>query len=135
MPNVSRVLTFKLRADGQLPDVDWTPNVVFNPPPRTASPEAEEAGFALYQDTCTGCHGLNAVSGLLVPDLRGSGLIHDADSWDKVVREGILAKRGMAGFADYLNREQSEAIRAYIIREAHRGKELQEARASSSAAR
>ena len=135
LPNVSRVLTFKLGADGQLPDVDWQPNVVFNPPPRTASAEAEQAGFALYQDTCMGCHGLNAVSGLLVPDLRGSGLIHDAESWDKVVREGILAKRGMASFADYLDREQSEAIRAYIIREAHRGKQLQEERAAASAAR
>ncbi len=135
MPNVSRVLTFKLGAEGQLPPVDWQPSVVFDPPPRSASAEVEEAGFALYQDTCMGCHGLNAVSGLLVPDLRGSGLIHDADSWDKVVREGILAKRGMASFADYLDREQSEAIRAYIIREAHRGKQLQEQQAAASAAR
>ena len=71
-----------------------------------------------------GCHGLNAVSGLLVPDLRGSGMIHSAESWDQVVRGGILAKRGMASFEPYLTREQSEAIRAYVIREAWRGKEL-----------
>ncbi len=132
MPNVSRVLTFKLGADGELPPVEWKPSVVFNPPPRTADADTEQEGFALYQDICMGCHGLNAVSGLLVPDLRGSGLIHDATAWDKVVREGILAKRGMASFADYLDTEQSEAIRAYVIREAWRGKELQEARASTN---
>ena len=131
MPNVSRVLTFKLGADGSLPPVDWKPAVVFNPPPRTADAETEQEGFALYQDLCMGCHGLNAVSGLLVPDLRGSGLIHDAGSWNRVVREGILAKRGMASFGDYLTREQSEAIRAYIIREAHRAKDLQQARAGN----
>ena len=129
MPNVSRVLTFKLGADGALPPVNWRPTVVFNPPKRTADAEAEQEGFALYQDLCMGCHGLNAVSGLLVPDLRGSGWLHDAGGWDKVVREGLLANNGMASFADYLDREQSEAIRAYVIREAWRGKELQEARA------
>ena len=51
-----------------------------------------------------------------------------------MVREGLLASNGMAGFADYLDREQSEAIRAYIIREAWRGKALQEAQASADAA-
>lgn len=32
LPNVSRVLTFKLGAEKQLPAVDWRPTVVFNPP-------------------------------------------------------------------------------------------------------
>jgi PQQ-dependent dehydrogenase (methanol/ethanol family) len=134
MPNVSRVLTFKLGADGQLPPVNWRPSVVFNPPPRTAKPDVEQQGFALYQDICMGCHGLNAVSGLLVPDLRGSGWLHDTEGWNKVVREGLLAGNGMASFADYLDREQSEAIRAYIIREAWRGKELAAARAAAESA-
>ena len=134
MPNVSRVLTFKLGADGKLPPVNWRPTVAFNPPQRTAEADVEEKGFALYQDICMGCHGLNAVSGLLVPDLRGSGWLHDADGWDKVVREGLLANNGMASFADYLDREQSEAIRAYIIREAWRGKALADEKASAGAA-
>jgi mono/diheme cytochrome c family protein len=130
MPNVSRVLTFKLGANGQLPPVKWRPSVAFKPPQRTADAEAEQEGFALYQDICMGCHGLNAVSGLLVPDLRGSGWLHDAGGWNKVVREGLLATNGMASFGAYLDEEQSEAIRAYIIREAWRGKEVQEARSA-----
>ena len=133
MPNVSRVLTFKLGADGDLPPVEWRPAVAFNPPERTADPDTEQEGFALYQDICMGCHGLNAVSGLLIPDLRGSGMIHSAESWDQVVRGGILAPRGMASFEPYLTKEQSEAIRAYIIREAWRGKEVADARAAGQA--
>ena len=73
-----------------------------------------------------GCHGLNAVSGLLIPDLRGSGFIHTADAWKSVVLEGALAERGMADFSFVLNEEQAEAIRAYIIQQAWRAKNLQE---------
>ncbi|MCB1846592.1 MAG: PQQ-dependent dehydrogenase, methanol/ethanol family, partial [Halieaceae bacterium] len=39
LPNVSRVLTFKLGADGKLPQPDWQPRVVFNPPAQTGSEE------------------------------------------------------------------------------------------------
>ncbi|MCX2980293.1 PQQ-dependent dehydrogenase, methanol/ethanol family [Halieaceae bacterium IMCC14734] len=124
LPNVSRVLTFKLGADGTLPPVEWRPTVVFNPPSRSASAELEARGFALYQDGCMGCHGLNAVSGLLIPDLRGSAYLHDADGWNAVVREGALAEQGMADFSAYFDREESEAIRAYVIQQAWRGKEL-----------
>jgi quinohemoprotein ethanol dehydrogenase len=132
LPNVSRVLTFKLGADGRLPPVDWRPAVQFNPPPRSAAAETEQRGFRLYQELCMGCHGLNAISGLLIPDLRGSAWLHYAAGWNAVVREGALAARGMADFSAYLSREQSEAIRAYVIGEAWAGKawEEQQARAA-----
>jgi quinohemoprotein ethanol dehydrogenase len=126
MPNVSRVLTFKLGGDGALPEVNWRPAVVFNPPPRAAEEAIEREGFGLYQDICMGCHGLNAVSGLIIPDLRGSAWLHDADGWNSVVREGLLSKNGMASFGGHITREESEAIRAYVIQQAWRGKELQE---------
>ena len=75
-----------------------------------------------------GCHGLNAVSGLIIPDLRGSPFIQSADSWNAVVRDGALAARGMANFSAYLNREESESIRAYVIEQAWRGAKLREAK-------
>jgi mono/diheme cytochrome c family protein len=77
-----------------------------------------------------GCHGLNAVSGLIIPDLRGSAWLHDPDGWNSVVREGLLSKNGMASFGEQLSREESDAIRAYVIQQAWRGKELQEAQAA-----
>jgi quinohemoprotein ethanol dehydrogenase len=124
LPNVSRVLTFKLGGDGELPPVKWRPRVTFNPPAMIADDATVREGFALYQDLCMGCHGLNAVSGLLIPDLRGSAYLHDTGGWDAVVREGRLAERGMAAQGDWLDKTQSEAIRAYVIQQAHRGQDL-----------
>jgi quinohemoprotein ethanol dehydrogenase len=125
LPNVSRVLTFKLGADGSLPAVPWKPSVDFNPPEQTADDGEIRQGFALYQDICMGCHGLNAVSGLLIPDLRGSGYLHQASAWNKVVREGMLSEQGMPGLGEIVNQEEAEAIRAYVIQQAWRGKQLQ----------
>jgi mono/diheme cytochrome c family protein len=71
-----------------------------------------------------GCHGLNAVSGLLVPDLRGSGYLWDEAGWNDVVMNGLLKDRGMASFADNISVEDSEKIRAYVIQQAHRAKGL-----------
>jgi PQQ-dependent dehydrogenase (methanol/ethanol family) len=125
MPNVSRVLTFTLGADGKLPAVDWQASVSFDPPEQTADDATIGEGFAEYQDVCMGCHGLNAVSGLLIPDLRASALLHDQTGWDSVVRDGALREKGMAAFADQVSPEQSRAIRAYVIQQAWRGLNLQ----------
>jgi len=124
LPNVSRVLSFKLGADGALPPVKWRPVVAFNPPPQEADDATVREGFATYQDVCMGCHGLNAVSGLLIPDLRGSAYLWDPAGWNDVVLGGRLRERGMASFADNITPAQSDAIRAYIIQQAQRGAEL-----------
>jgi quinohemoprotein ethanol dehydrogenase len=126
MPNISRVLTFKLGAKGSLPTVDWQPTVAFNPPEQTASEEEIKLGLETFQDICMGCHGLNAVSGLLIPDLRGSAYLWDAQGWNEVVRGGKLKDKGMASFADNLSENESQAVRAYVIQQAHRGKALQQ---------
>ena len=131
MPNVSRVLTFKLGATGNLPEIEWKPVVEFNPPEQTASAEGIAEGFVEYQDACLGCHGLNAVSGLLVPDLRTSPLLHDDKSWDSVVLDGARGAQGMPPFGDLLREDESQAIRAYVIQQAWRGLNLQNAAASA----
>lgn len=126
MPNVSRVLTFKLGAEQALPEQDWEPTVTFNPPALNATDRTLHEGFATYQDICMGCHGLNAVSGLLIPDLRGSAYLWDKDGWEAVVRGGKLRDRGMAAFGDNISAAQSEAVRAYVIQQSHRAKKLQQ---------
>jgi quinohemoprotein ethanol dehydrogenase len=126
LPNVSRVLTFKLGAKKQLPAVDWRPTVAFNPPAQSADDAVIREGFALYQDICMGCHGLNAVSGLLIPDLRGSGYLHKAEAWKQVVLGGALRSKGMPAMDTLLDETEIEAIRAYVIQQAWRGKQLQE---------
>lgn len=126
VPNVSRVLTFKLGADSTLPEVDWQPTVVFNPPEQAASDAEIRNGYALYQDICMGCHGLNAVSGLLIPDLRGSAYLHHAEGWQEVVLGGKLRANGMPAHDELLVEDESEAIRAYVIQQAWRGKALKD---------
>ena len=124
LPNVSRVLTFKLGAKGRLPEVDWKPTVVFDPPEQQADADTIVAGHRLYQDTCMGCHGLNAVSGLLVPDLRASAFLHDEAGWNGVVRDGLLSGKGMPAMGNVIDVDESEAIRAYVIQEAWRAQRL-----------
>ena len=126
LPNVSRVLTFKLGANNQLPEMQWQPAVTFDPPQQFADETSLQAGFINYQDSCMGCHGLNAVSGLLVPDLRGSGYLHSKEAWNAVVHDGALKTNGMPGFDGILSVEQTETIRAYVIQQAWRGSQLQE---------
>ena len=133
MPNVSRVLTFKLGGGASLPKVKWRPTVTFNPPELTANAETIALGFETYQDVCMGCHGLNAVSGLLIPDLRGSAYLWDEQGWEAVVRGGQLKDRGMASFADNVSAEEAQAIRAYVIQQSHRGQALRKAAGKSTA--
>lgn len=135
LPNVSRVLTFKLGGKATLPAVAWQPTVVFNPPKLVASEDTIALGFATYQDVCMGCHGLNAVSGMLIPDLRGSAYLWDETGWDAVVLGGRLKERGMASFAGNISAEQAQAIRSYVIQQAHRGQALRQAAASQDETR
>jgi quinohemoprotein ethanol dehydrogenase len=131
LPNVSRVLTFKLGGKASLPEVTWRPTVVFNPPAQTANEETNSLGLATYQDVCMGCHGLNAVSGLLIPDLRGSAYLWDEKGWESVVRGGQLKDKGMASFADNITAEQAQAVRAYVIQQSHRAQALRQSRAGT----
>ncbi len=124
LPNVSRVLTFKLGATKKLPEPDWHPSVHFDPPKQTASTETTEQGHAVFQSTCMGCHGLNAVSGLLIPDLRGSAFLHDQTGWDAIVLGGSLRNKGMPSFASEIDDGDSAALRAYVIEQAIRGQKI-----------
>jgi PQQ-dependent dehydrogenase (methanol/ethanol family) len=127
-PNASRLLVFKLGAKGELPKREWQRTVAFNPPEQTASEAVVYEGFGLYQDVCMGCHGLNAVSGSLIPDLRGSAYLGNPPAWKAVIAEGVLKDRGMAAFGDVLTEQQIEAIRAYVIQQSWRGLQVQKAR-------
>jgi len=48
----------------------------------------------------------------------------DAESWNEVVMQGLLAENGMPNFANRMDTDTAEAIRAYVVSEANsdRGK-------------
>jgi quinohemoprotein ethanol dehydrogenase len=111
----SRILAFKLGGTARLPPLPPMPPL--NPPTQTASKEVIARGAALYRATCRLCHGLDAVSGGMTPDLRYMSAQTHKDFRD-IVLFGKRAKQGMAPFADMYTAEDVDAIHAYVIERA-----------------
>jgi quinohemoprotein ethanol dehydrogenase len=78
-----------------------------------ASPKVIREGGLLFNDQCSGCHGVNAVGGPL-PDLRyTSKTVHE--QFEAIVLGGARASLGMPSFQKILKLEQVRAIQAYIL--------------------
>jgi len=117
-PNRSRLLVFKLGGTATLPPAE-NPELVFDPPPLTASSAEVEQGKALYSTFCMVCHGDGAVSGHVTPDLRAASKETHAN-WLPIVIGGMHWQQGMVGFADVLDAEQAGLIQQYVIERSHR---------------
>jgi len=118
---VSRILTFKLGANGALPPLK-TGQRPLNPPELTASKETIERGGTLYRNYCTSCHGHATVAGGVVPDLRYSATLGSPEAYKVIVIDGALARNGMISFSHFLVPDDVEAIRAYVVQQAHNEK-------------
>jgi quinohemoprotein ethanol dehydrogenase len=110
-----RLLVFKLNGKASLPAVA-AGNGLEPPPPLTGTPEQIAEGETLFADNCSGCHGPRVSGGL--KDLRVSSRQTHAEFFD-IVLGGKRAEKGMASFEGILNRNQAEAIHAYIIKRAN----------------
>lgn len=114
--NVSRLLVFKLDGKASLPPLPEKQVAALNriPQPVHASDADLKAGQQLYGSYCSVCHGVGAMSGGLVPDLRKSD-----DSrrslFQQIVREGVLRPLGMPSFGDTLSVDDVEKIKAYVM--------------------
>ena len=82
------------------------------------SADAYLSGGRLYEGNCTFCHGVAAVTGGVLPDLRRSPRLQDAAAWRRVVVDGDLAPMGMPRFGKHLSAADAELIRAYVARQA-----------------
>ena len=118
IPNIPRLLVYKLGGTATLPPVPAQPARVLNPPPETADAATVAKGQALFAHFCGVCHGDAAYSGGTVPDLRYSSFLGN-DMWFDVLLGGALKDAGMASFASALNHDDAAAIRAYVIHRAH----------------
>ena len=117
VPNVSRLLVYKLGGTASLPPLVKPPLQVREPPPDVATAETLLMGKALYQGNCMVCHGDSAVSSGVLPDLRYSAALEPA-AWEAIVLNGALEQKGMIGFAKFLEPAEASAIRSYVISEA-----------------
>ena len=66
----------------------------------------------------------------MLPDLRWSSYTSSADAWKGVVVDGNLQSIGMVSFADVLSEDDVEAIRAYVVQQAHNTEGIDDAIAS-----
>ena len=107
--------------------LDGTRTVPVSAPPRVPTPLATsdfivdgataESGELDYESICSFCHGGAAIAAGMAPDLRASGVILSADTFEQVVRGGALASRGMPPFADFSDAELNQ-MRHYIRQQA-----------------
>ncbi len=85
--------------------------------PYRGNARAIEIGSSAYNQNCAACHGLEAKSGGIAPDLRMLETGSLGDEWYKervihgAVRDGRVY---MPKMADYLSQEALWAIRSYL---------------------
>lgn len=121
----SRVLTFKLNGQAQLPPLPPEPAPEAPPPRLTIDRERLDRGADLYHKYCAFCHGVLAVSGSGIIDLRYlPSQFHD--NFDLIVRQGAMARLGMPAFGDVLNEQDVEDIHAYVIDRAHTDRAIED---------
>ncbi|NAN55659.1 cytochrome c-550 PedF [Pseudomonas protegens] len=88
--------------------------------PYRTSPEhdkAVEIGASAYNQNCAACHGLEAKSGGIAPDLRMLDAGEAGDEWFvERVRHGAVrdGRVYMPKMADYLSQEALWAVRTYL---------------------
>lgn len=113
----ARVVTFKLGGKGKLP----APNLVTAalPPLQalTASAEQLQAARVMFNGACGSCHGMNAVSGGVVPDLRY--LSPQNHQLFQAILSGARLHKGMPAFNSALKPEEMDLLHQYIIKRSH----------------
>ncbi|HUR41257.1 MAG TPA: PQQ-dependent dehydrogenase, methanol/ethanol family [Verrucomicrobiae bacterium] len=113
----ARILTYKLGGKAVLPRPQRKPAPVPEPPPVTAPPEVIAVGRELFNGVCATCHGLAAIAGGPVPDLRY--LTAAKHKMFAPIVAGALSSRGMPSFSDVLPPDAVQAIHQYVIQRSH----------------
>jgi quinohemoprotein ethanol dehydrogenase len=116
--NISRILAYKIGGTAELPPIPVAAALPL-PPADFGSESQIQAGAALYARNCLICHGTGAASGGVLPDLRHSPMSGEPSAFAQVVLDGVLEDNGMVSFAEVINADETEAIRAYVVRQAN----------------
>lgn len=124
VPNISRLLVFKLGGTAELPPAPELARRPLDPPPFRGNVNDLAQATYDYGRYCGGCHGDAAIGSTVLPDLRRSAVLDNSDTWQQIVHDGALSFNGMVGFSDSLSAERIEGIRQYVIFRANQDKEL-----------
>ena len=109
------LLVFKLGGTGTLEALPEVQPAPYAHTAETFTPEQLAEGQRQFLTLCGICH-----NGPVNPNLMRSAYATGKDAWKAVVMDGVLSQRGMISFAPWIDGEQSEAIRAYVLSEAAR---------------
>ena len=115
-----RVFAYKLGGSAELPPVPEVDRSIPPPPKLNADAKTVQRGRDVYNYYCWPCHGANAVSAGVLPDLRRSPMLASRENWASVVRDGALRDAGMGSFGDWISAADTEALRAFVAGEAAR---------------
>jgi quinohemoprotein ethanol dehydrogenase len=110
--NDGRLLVFKLGGTAQIPALEKMNREVTAIAGELDPAQVKQGNFA-YHRWCAFCHGVGAVSGGVLPDLRSSQLFF-SDALTPIVMEGQLLAKGMPNLSEWMTKEELEAIRVYI---------------------
>ena len=111
--NAGRLLVFELGGTSRLPGVESVEEKV-TAIAETPAPELVKRGNVTYQRWCAVCHGVGAIGGGVLPDLRASA----PEIYERLpdfVLGGVRQDRGMPSFARWLDVEDVASIRAYLV--------------------
>lgn len=110
-----RILTFALNGKQTLPDAGAQNLPAVTAIDFQATPEKIDRGAVLFSQWCSVCHGLTAVGGGSVADLRYSQPA-TFNSLSDIVLEGKYSNIGMPSFKRWLTPEDVDAIRSYLLK-------------------
>ena len=114
-PNYARLLVYKLGGDAMLPEpITYTPPEL-NPPANFGDADMLALGETHYNDHCASCHGNNGRVSSLFPDLRYAAAIGNQALFNAIVIDGALQNNGMVSFSEFLDEEDTQALRAYVV--------------------
>ncbi len=132
--NHPQMLVFALGGTEQLEEPDKVAQVPPEQPLLSTERHELRRGSVLYHDFCAPCHGGQAKSFGVMPDLRFMEA-SARDSFDQIVLGGALEPVGMGGFAEWLTEEDSKRVLGYILYRANadRDKALSEDQAEEQA--
>ncbi|MHA1554147.1 MAG: outer membrane protein assembly factor BamB family protein, partial [Alphaproteobacteria bacterium] len=118
--NENRVLAFKLGGTATLPARRTITQAADIPDAMLALADDTKRvarGKKLYAQYCYMCHGLDAMSGGVITDLRYASA-QTFEKWATIVIGGSRADRGMRSFAGAITPDDALAIRAYVLNRA-----------------
>jgi quinohemoprotein ethanol dehydrogenase len=112
--NPGRLYTFELGGAMSMPAVAPRNLGSPDPPEQLASAEQIAEGQGAFNDNCSLCHGWDAASSGVLPDLRFMDRATHAN-FDPIVRGGALVERGMPDFSDLYEEADVKAIHGFLI--------------------